>query len=229
MPASLGLLAAAIPFARASHGHSTNHAIQPHLPEARAVRSRVYAENVTVRIEHHAQSARTHGRSRSSRNVLNLASADEPLPQSAGSELQDNVPIVFAVLTGKEHHNDRAAAAKQTWCAGINACIFFSDAPSATLPTISISFDGLPSLTEYERAQLRYLPVLDYMRELMTSGRDMKFGRTKWSAPSRATGLARILPPGLLASRALSPAEVEGTHLPCTNRVTMLFYWHTGW
>merc|ERR1711935_906632 len=36
------------------------------------------------------------------------------------------------------------------------------------------------SLTEYERAQLRYLPVLDYMRELMTSGRDMKFGKTKW-------------------------------------------------
>ena len=178
MPASLGLLAAAIPFARASHGHSTNHAIQPHLPEARAVRSRVYAENVTVRIEHHAQSARAHGRLRSSRNVLNLASADEPLPQSAGSELQDNVPIVFAVLTGKEHHDDRAAAAKQTWCAGINACIFFSDAPSATLPTIAISFDGLPSLTEYERAQLRYLPVLDYMRELMTS--DMKFGKTKW-------------------------------------------------
>ena len=230
MPAALGLLAAALPFARASHEHSTNHAIQPNLPEARAVRNRMYAQNVTVRIEH-AQSARALGRLRSSKNVLNLASADEALPQSAGSgsELQDDVPIVFAVLTGKEHHNDRAAAAKQTWCAGINACIFFSDASSATLPTISISFDGLPSLTEYERAQLRYLPVLDYMRELMTSGRDMKFGRTKWSAPSRATGLARILPPGLLASRALSPAEVEGTHLPCTNRVTMLFYWHTGW
>merc|ERR1711865_975444 len=141
----------------------------------------MYAQNVTVRIEH-AQSARALGRVRSSKNVLNLASADEALPQSAGSgsELQDDVPIVFAVLPGKEHHNDRAAAAKQTWCAGINACIFFSDAPSATLPTISISFDGLPSLTEYERAQLRYLPVLDYMRELMTSGRDMKFGKTKW-------------------------------------------------
>ena len=181
MPAALGLLAATLPFARASHEHSTNHAIQPNLPEARAVRNRMYAQNVTVRIEH-AQSARALGRLRSSKNVLNLASADEALPQSAGSgsELQDDVPIVFAVLTGKEHHNDRAAAAKQTWCAGINACIFFSDAPSATLPTISISFDGLPSLTEYERAQLRYLPVLDYMRELMTSGRDMKFGKTKW-------------------------------------------------
>jgi len=181
MPAALGLLAAALPFARASHEHSTNHAIQPNLPEARAVRNRMYAQNVTVRIEH-AQSARALGRLRSSKNVLNLASADEALPQSAGSgsELQDDVPIVFAVLTGKEHHNDRAAAAKQTWWAGINACIFFSNAPSATLPTISISFDGLPSLTEYERAQLRYLPVLDYMRELMTSGRDMKFGKTKW-------------------------------------------------
>ena len=231
MRAALRLLAAALALARASHGNSAYHAIQPSLtPEARAVRNRVYAQNVTVRIER-AQSTRALGRLRSSKNVLNLASAEEALPQSAGSgsELQDDVPIVFAVLTGKEHHNDRAAAAKQTWCAGINACIFFSDAPSATLPTISISFDGLPSLTEYERAQLRYLPVLDYMRELMTSGRDMKFGKTKWSAPTRATGLARILPPGLLASRALSPAEVEGTHLPCTNRVTMLFYWHTGW
>lgn len=161
------------------HGHSTNHVIQPHLPEARAVVNREYAQNVTVRIEH-AQSARALGRLRASKNVLNLASAEESLPQPAGSELQDDVPIVFAVLTGKEHHSDRAAAAKQTWCAGINACIFFSDTPSVTLPTISISFDGLPSLTEYERAQLRYLPVLDYMRELMTSGRDMKFGKSKW-------------------------------------------------
>ena len=67
------------------------------------------------------------------------------------------------------------------------------------------------------------------MRELMTSGRDMKFGKTNWSAPTRATGLARILPPGLLTSRALSLAEVEGAHLPCTNRVTMLFCWRTGW
>jgi len=214
MRAALRLLAAALPFARASQGHSAYHAVQPNLtPEARAVRNRVYAQNVTVRVEE-AQRARALGRLRSSKNVLNLASADEPSPQSAAPEPQNEpvpqpagpedlrhdlpVPIVFAVVTGKEHHNNRAAAAKQTWCASINACIFFSDAPSATLPTISITFDGLPILTEYERAQLRYLPVLDYMRELMTSGRDMKFGKTKWSLPTRATGLlARILPPAL--------------------------------
>lgn len=216
MRAALRLLAAALPFARASQGHSAYHAVQPNLtPEARAVRNRVYAQNVTVSvIVEEAQRARALGRLRSSKNVLNLASADEPSPQSAAPEPQNEpvpqpagpedlrhdlpVPIVFAVVTGKEHHNDRAAAAKQTWCASIYACIFFSDAPSATLPTISITFDGLPILTEYERAQLRYLPVLDYMRELMTSGRDMKFGKTKWSAPTRATGLlARILPPAL--------------------------------
>ena len=214
MRAALRLLAAALPFARASQGHSAYHAVQPNLtPEARAVRNRVYAQNVTVRVEE-AQRARALGRLRSSKNVLNLASADEPSPQSAAPEPQNEpvpqpagpedlrhdlpVPIVFAVVTGKEHHNNRAAAAKQTWCASINACIFFSDAPSATLPTISITFDGLPILTEYERAQLRYLPVLDYMRELMTSGRDMQFGKTKWSLPTRATGLlARILPPAL--------------------------------
>ena len=213
MRAALRLLAAALALARASHGNSAFHAIQPSLtPEARAVRNRVYAQNVTVRVED-VQSARAHWRLRSSKNVLNLASADESSPQSAAPEPQNEpvpqpagpedvrhdapVPIVFAVVTGKEHHNDRAAAAKQTWCARINACIFFSDAPSATLPTISITFDGLPILTQYERAQLRYLPVLDYMRELMTSGRDMKFGKTKWSAPTRATGLARTLPPAL--------------------------------
>ena len=213
MRAALRLLAAALALARASHGNSAYHAIQPSLtPEARAVRNRVYAQNVTVRVED-AQSARALGRLRSSKNVLNLASADESSPQSAAPEPQNEpvpqpagpedlrhdaqVPIVFAVVTGKEHHNDRAAAAKQTWCARIDACIFFSDAPSATLPTISITFDGLPILTQYERAQLRYLPVLDYMRELMTSGRDMKFGKTKWSASTRATGLARILPPAL--------------------------------
>ena len=245
MRAALRLLAAALALARASYGHSAYHAIQPSLtPEARAVRNRVYAQNVTVRVED-AQSARALGRLRSSKNVLNLASADESSPQSAAPEPQNEpvpqpagpedvrhdapVPIVFAVVTGKEHHNDRAAAAKQTWCARINACIFFSDAPSATLPTISITFDGLPILTQYERAQLRYLPVLDYMRELMTSGRDMKFGKTKWSAPIRATGLARILPPTsrLLAWRAVSPAEVEGTRVPRT--ISRRLSARTGW
>ena len=121
--------------------------------------------------------------SRASKNVLNLASSAGPAPEPAVATevVPDNVPIVFAVLTGKEHHGDRAMAAKQTWCEGIGACIFFSDTPSATLPTISISFDGLPeTLSVYERAQLRYLPVLNYMRELMLSGKNTKFAQTKW-------------------------------------------------
>jgi len=89
--------------------------------------------------------------------------------------------IVFAVLTGKEHHDDRAEAVKATWCAEINACIFFSDTPSESLPTVSISFEGLPqSLSKYSRAQLRYVPVLNYMRELMTSGQDDLFEHAKW-------------------------------------------------
>lgn len=192
MPAALGLLTATLPFARASPGHTTNNAIQPqtaHL-EAQSMVNRVYAHNVTVRTVTSAGALlpEAFGRLRPSKNVLNLASTEESLTQSAGSELLDDVPVVFAVLTGKEHHDDRAAAAKQTWCGGVNACIFFSDAPSATLPTISITFDGLPpSLTEYARAQLRYLPVLNYMRELMTSGKNMKLGRTKWSAPTCVT------------------------------------------
>ena len=180
----------------AGSSRAANHAIQPHTaPEARAV-NRVYAQNVTVRTVTNARALPTgaFGRLRSSKNVVHLASADEYLTQHAASELPGDVPIVFAVLTGKEHHDDRAAAAKQTWCGGVNACIFFSNAPSATLPTISITFDGLPSsLTEYERAQLRYLPVLNYMRELMTSGKDMKFGQTKWSAPTHAPCIARIV------------------------------------
>ena len=89
--------------------------------------------------------------------------------------------IVFAVLTGKEHHDDRAEAVKATWCSELNACIFFSDTPSESLPTVAISFEGLPqSLSKYSRAQLRYVPVLNYMRELMTSGQDDLFDSAKW-------------------------------------------------
>jgi len=88
---------------------------------------------------------------------------------------------VFAVLTGKEHHDDRAEAVKATWCSELNACIFFSDTPSESLPTVAISFEGLPqSLSKYSRAQLRYVPVLNYMRELMTSGQDDLFDHAKW-------------------------------------------------
>ena len=89
--------------------------------------------------------------------------------------------IVFAVLTGKEHHQDRAEASKLTWCTDINACIFFSDTPSESLPTVSISFEGLPqSLSKYSKAQLRYVPVLNYMRELITNGQDEMFAKAKW-------------------------------------------------
>ena len=128
----------------------------------------------------------------SSASAANQASASAPVGQQAsgaagggggGGSAGSGEPleIVFAVLTGKEHHQDRAEASKLTWCTDINACIFFSDTPSESLPTVSISFEGLPqSLSKYSKAQLRYVPVLNYMRELITSGQDEMFAKAKW-------------------------------------------------
>lgn len=125
--------------------------------------------------------------SSSSRGVLapNGGGGHEPAKgvslQGDASSGYADTSVVFAVLTGKEHHEDRAEAVKATWCSGINACIFFSDDPSESLPTVSISFDGLPvGLSKYNRAQLRYVPVLNYMRELLVSGQDETFRDCKW-------------------------------------------------
>jgi hypothetical protein len=126
----------------------------------------------------------------SSANAANPAGASAPVAQQAsdasgggggGGGPGEPPEIMFAVLTGKEHHQDRAEASKQTWCTDINACIFFSDKPSESLPTVSISFEGLPqSLSKYSKAQLRYVPVLNYMRELIMSGQDEMFAKAKW-------------------------------------------------
>ena len=127
----------------------------------------------------------------SSANAANPAGASAPVAQQAsdasggggggGGGPGEPPEIMFAVLTGKEHHQDRAEASKQTWCTDINACIFFSDTPSESLPTVSISFEGLPqSLSKYSKAQLRYVPVLNYMRELIMSGQDEMFAKAKW-------------------------------------------------
>jgi hypothetical protein len=98
-----------------------------------------------------------------------------------GDGAKGALDIVFAVVTGKEHHQDRAEPVKSTWCTDINACVFFSDTPSESLPTVAISFEGLPqSLSKYSRAQLRYVPVLNYMRELITSGQDEMLSKAKW-------------------------------------------------
>ena len=106
---------------------------------------------------------------------------DEVSLQGDASSGYADTNIVFAVLTGKEHHEDRAEAVKATWCSEINACIFFSDTPSESLPTVSISFEGLPvGLSKYNRAQLRYVPVLNYMRELLVGGHDDTFRNCKW-------------------------------------------------
>jgi len=69
-----------------------------------------------------------------------------------------------------------------SWCSALAACIYFSDAqnPSGNPPTVSINFDGLPSLDVYELAQLRYVPILDYMRELVLSNHEGFFSNVKW-------------------------------------------------
>ena len=107
--------------------------------------------------------------------------AAPPIAGNSSAATDRRVDVVFAVLTGKEHHDDRAESVKATWCGEVNSCIFFSDTPSESLPTVSISFEGLPvGLSKYNRAQLRYVPVLNYMRELMTSGQDESFRHCQW-------------------------------------------------
>ena len=49
-----------------------------------------------------------------------LISLVSGVPDEAGRTPRSEV--VFAVLTGAEHHDDRAAIVKETWCSQLDAC-----------------------------------------------------------------------------------------------------------
>jgi len=113
---------------------------------------------------------------------LKAISATGGNPGSAFGNINPGAEIVFAVASGKEHHEDRARTVMTSWCSTLAACIYFSDAPnpSGNPPTVSINFDGLPELDVYELAQLRFVPILDYMRELILTNQDGFFSNVKW-------------------------------------------------
>jgi hypothetical protein len=114
--------------------------------------------------------------------VTATSPADSVTRGSAFGNINPGSEIIFAVSTGKEHHEDRARTVMSSWCSALAACIYFSDAqnPSGNPPTVSINFDGLPNLGVYELAQLRYVPILDYMRELVISNHEGFFSNVKW-------------------------------------------------
>ena len=199
---SLLVLATALPLSHSSPGHLNDH-YQPasHLgPQhaadgrepGRTVKRLHASGDVTIisLADTGSESAPLGSSAQSSTGAADLAGTSVPVGQQAsgdgggssgGGGPGEPLEVVFAVLTGKEHHQDRAEASKLTWCTDINACVFFSDTPSESLPTVSISFEGLPqSLSKYSKAQLRYVPVLNYMRELITSGQDEMFAKAKW-------------------------------------------------
>lgn len=108
------------------------------------------------------------------------------MPQYSGWALQhlsDQMEIVFAVSSGKENHDTRAKAVTETWCAELRNCIYFSDAenPSNEPPTIAISEDGMPAgLDVYVRAQLRFLPMLNYMKNIINQNPKGVFSSVNW-------------------------------------------------
>jgi len=91
--------------------------------------------------------------------------------------------VVFAVLTGAIHHRDRAEFVKETWCSRLDSCVFVSDERDPSLHNVVITLENLPAGVDgYQRAQLRFLPALNYMRDLLLSRGDghSPFGRAKW-------------------------------------------------
>ena len=122
-----------------------------------------------------AQPAAPHPRTSASSGANASANA------SSSARVDPPCDILYAVLTGAEHHADRAATVKRTWCSAPCGCIFFSDAPSDELSTVSISVDGLPpGLSVYNRAQLRYLPALHYVRGLLRARATPRYREVKW-------------------------------------------------
>merc|ERR1719163_150857 len=115
-------------------------------------------------------------------NVINRPS----MPQYSGWALQhlsDQMEIVFAVASGKENHDTRAKAVTETWCAELRNCIYFSDAenPNNEPPTIAISEDALPpGLDIYQKAQLRFLPMLNYMKNIINQNPKGVFTSVNW-------------------------------------------------
>merc|ERR1719440_1197436 len=64
-------------------------------------------------------------------------------------------PIVFAVATGAEHLQDRAAGVISTWCSRIHACVFFSDAgnPHGEPAVVPLAVTAGEDADAYKQAQ----------------------------------------------------------------------------
>lgn len=92
-------------------------------------------------------------------------------------------PVLYAVSTGQIYHATRADAVARTWCATINSCVFYSDAPNTgKLPeTIPIDMEGLKDHMEPMRlAQLRYLRILGHAGHMVLENRGQLFSKNEW-------------------------------------------------
>lgn len=53
--------------------------------------------------------------------------------------------VLFGVMTGKEMHEERAKSVLLTWCAGLGACIFFSDEHNANKQPATCAQTRMPT------------------------------------------------------------------------------------
>lgn len=99
--------------------------------------------------------------------------------------------IVFAISTGRELVSTRAKAQLETWCSNLGACVFFSDqnnndgegpvTKAILLHEFGFNHSDVARLEVYQRAQLRFLPVLSVMKQAFNSSKESrKFKKLEW-------------------------------------------------
>ena len=97
--------------------------------------------------------------------------------------------IVFAIATCQALVGTRAAVQLQTWCSDIGACVWFSDqtneaAGPATkmvlLDAFGLDLNEIAQREPYQEAQLRFLPIIYLMKQLIESNANGHFSQLDW-------------------------------------------------
>lgn len=125
---------------------------------------------------------------RAQESSLSLKSVDVSADEPALAHVTGKPEVLYAVVTSRAHHGDKAKSVLDTWCSDIYACAFFSDAinPSNEPTTYELSLkehgikaeDNLDHTVEH---QLRHVAALKKARELVLSQSHAdKLGSVKW-------------------------------------------------
>lgn len=89
--------------------------------------------------------------------------------------------ILYAVSTCAAYHATRAKSVYETWCHGIESCIFYSDHEAESAPlTVKIHIEKHKVMDGLQEAQMRYMRILGHAAEIILANAHGVFAKNKW-------------------------------------------------